>query len=481
MGSAVNSAPSKAKAKSKAKSATPHLAPLAAAFAVTICAFIASTIYAEYAATAIDAKTATVVDNALPSMERLTEARAALRQIEVVSDEYAYIDRDAARRRRVQQRLAAARASFDASFDAYTATPTFEGERIVATGLQPKLRDLYRALERLESRAEEHFDGADRDVVDRDFHSAIESVDDELKALGVWNEREALSAGHEIAAIRRSQLRIAVLLDGVCVLLALVAGFVALRALKSHSRLERAHTLLAGARAEELETFAQRVAHDLVSPLSALSFSLSSIRTRTPGDELAIRRANACVQRARALVQGIFEFSRAGAKPELGGSADFDDALRGVLEEIVSTASEVPELLIEPHEPFEVACSAGVLTSLLSNLLRNAVKYMGDSVQRRVTVRAIDRGSLVRIEVEDTGPGLPPGLEDSVFEPYVRAAGMTQPGLGLGLSTVRRLAQAHGGAVGVRTEPGFGSTFWFELPRLERISGRISDSSAAAE
>jgi len=70
----------------------------------------------------------------------------------------------------------------------------------------------------------------------------------------------------------------------------------------------------------------------------------------------------------------------------------------------------------------------------------------------------------VRVEVEDTGPGLPPGIEHSIFEPYVRAPGVTQPGLGLGLATVKRFADSHGGAVGVlRAEAG--TVFWFELPR----------------
>ena len=68
-----------------------------------------------------------------------------------------------------------------------------------------------------------------------------------------------------------------------------------------------------------------------------------------------------------------------------------------------------------------------------------------------------------RVQVEDTGPGLPPGLEHSIFEPYVRAPGVTQPGLGLGLATMKRFADRHGGEVGAQcTEVG--TVFWFELP-----------------
>jgi signal transduction histidine kinase len=69
------------------------------------------------------------------------------------------------------------------------------------------------------------------------------------------------------------------------------------------------------------------------------------------------------------------------------------------------------------------------------------------------------------VEVEDTGPGLEPAEEAVVFEPLVRAARPDVPGIGLGLATVRRLATAHRGSTGVRSRPGEGSLFWFELPK----------------
>ena len=83
--------------------------------------------------------------------------------------------------------------------------------------------------------------------------------------------------------------------------------------------------------------------------------------------------------------------------------------------------------------------------------------------------------------MEDTGPGLPPGYESQIFEPYFRGPKPQQPGVGLGLAIVKRLAEAHGGAVGVRSPvkpEGGGSIFWFELPRVAELQPSPSQPAA---
>jgi len=106
-----------------------------------------------------------------------------------------------------------------------------------------------------------------------------------------------------------------------------------------------------------------------------------------------------------------------------------------------------------------------MLDAVLSNLLSNAAKYTADAQVRRITVRAGVEARRVHVEVEDTGPGVPEGLAETIFDPYKRAPGATQPGLGLGLATVKRLIHGHGGVVGVRNAPTGGAIFWFDLPR----------------
>ena len=77
----------------------------------------------------------------------------------------------------------------------------------------------------------------------------------------------------------------------------------------------------------------------------------------------------------------------------------------------------------------------------------------------------------VRFEIDDTGPGVPPELEEHVFERYVRGAGVDRSRLGL--ATVKRLVEGAGGRLGVESVVGKGSCFWVELPRVGGAVGRL--------
>src|SRR5262249_18348064 len=111
-----------------------------------------------------------------------------------------------------------------------------------------------------------------------------------------------------------------------------------------------------------------------------------------------------------------------------------------------------------------VSCAEGIFTSILSNLVQNAIRHTSKAEpERLVEVRAVDAGPDVRVEVADTGPGVRPEDAEAIFQPQVsRSHGGS--GLGLGLATVKRLAEAHGGHVGVTSEAGRGALFWVTLP-----------------
>jgi signal transduction histidine kinase len=250
--------------------------------------------------------------------------------------------------------------------------------------------------------------------------------------------------------------------------------------LRELERTQRERADLLEQRCVELEHFADRVAHDIMSPLAGVSIALA-VAQKTVGDDPAAKRivdrGAQTLVRVRRMVDGLLEFARSGARPGPQVETDVRTIVDDVLEGVRGDAEERRiELGVDPFTPSTVKCSPGVLTSLVSNLVRNAIKYMGSSEVRRVRVHVGDAGDRLRVSVEDTGPGIPSDKKGILFEPYVRADS-NQPGIGLGLATVKRLVEAHGGRVGFESPPGSGCTFWFELPKA---SVRIAESVEAS-
>jgi two-component system phosphate regulon sensor histidine kinase PhoR len=106
------------------------------------------------------------------------------------------------------------------------------------------------------------------------------------------------------------------------------------------------------------------------------------------------------------------------------------------------------------------------IEQVLVNLIDNAIKYSPDGGEVSVSTAASAHG--VRVEVRDTGIGIPATEQGSVFEKFYRGSLAGQPvgaGTGLGLYICRELVQRMGGTIGVESDPGQGSTFYFELPR----------------
>jgi signal transduction histidine kinase len=115
-----------------------------------------------------------------------------------------------------------------------------------------------------------------------------------------------------------------------------------------------------------------------------------------------------------------------------------------------------------------VFADASLLTQALQNLLANAIQYTTNG-QVTVGARIVKDGEFVECWVADTGAGIPEARIGKIFE-KLETDPVRKGGLGLGLSIVKQVVEAHGGEITVHSKPGQGSTFRFTLPASEEAS-----------
>jgi signal transduction histidine kinase len=121
----------------------------------------------------------------------------------------------------------------------------------------------------------------------------------------------------------------------------------------------------------------------------------------------------------------------------------------------------------QPPADLRVLVDRGRVRQVLLNLLSNAIKFTPDGGRIRVQAAAANGGAAARVAVIDTGIGIAPDDQAKLFQEFVQldaSASRKYEGTGLGLALSRRLIELHGGAIGVESEMGKGSTFWFTLP-----------------
>lgn len=441
-----------------------HLKWLTGAFILIAAVFIASAAATYGTISQIDDEVADLKRNSLPSVAALATARAELQRARLEADVLT-LSPDGWSAGGFQE-LRAHAESVREHADDDERTPWYPGEREIYDGrLRPALAELEAATGRLQRGGMGSI--PERMAADLDFDTAAGAVDEALTDLVDLNHSYSLSSVEKILKARRDYNRLALLLTLGSALVAGIAAASTLQLARREQRMAREALRHETARAAELEMFASRVGHDLLNPLGAVALSLGGIAKQHDDSptRAAIARAERALERSRMMVQGIYDFARAGARPARDARTSLRLGVQGAVDEFSASGSDSgTEVNVEPLEDLEVACCRGVLSVILSNLLGNAAKCMRGSPVRRVTVRALHMGNKARVEIEDTGPGVPPGLEAAIFEPYVRAPSATQPGLGLGLATVKRLVEGHGGAVGVRRAAQGGAVFFFDLP-----------------
>ncbi len=266
-----------------------------------------------------------------------------------------------------------------------------------------------------------------------------------------------------------------------------VAGrLIALHDITARKRAEEALYLYAReleASNAELDAFAHTVAHDLKNPLATLAgFGdlLEQKHTTMSSAQLATS-ANGIVRSARRMINIIDELLLLASvrKMEEVPAAPLDmaaivAAAQERLKDVIATSQG--EIILPPAWPMAVGYAPWI-EEVWVNYLSNALKYGGTpplvEVGFDVAREAVDKfpNFQIRFWVRDNGTGLTPEEQGRLFTPFTRLDQARARGHGLGLSIVRRIVEKLGGQVGVESEVGWGSTFWFALPGIDAEGG----------
>jgi signal transduction histidine kinase/CheY-like chemotaxis protein len=235
--------------------------------------------------------------------------------------------------------------------------------------------------------------------------------------------------------------------------------------------------------------FLATVSHEVRTPLSVILGQAAALRAE--GLPLAIDGALGSVEAAGKLAVRLLNDTLDLSRAEAGGLQLIAEPVHvaGLVQEVAADLQRSPKASalqvraeVAPGAEGWARCDGSRLRQMLYNLGVNAVKFTD---QGSVTLRLRRVGPALTVEVADTGPGVAPEVAPRLFRPFHQADAGTHRqhgGAGLGLAIVRGLAEAMGGSVGLSSEIGQGSTFWFtiEAPKVEAPKVEAPKVEAAA-
>jgi two-component system sensor histidine kinase ChiS len=238
----------------------------------------------------------------------------------------------------------------------------------------------------------------------------------------------------------------------------------------------------------QLNLFLHAVSHDLRNPVLGTAMVLNNLSAQS-GDQIKLPRQilermqesnqrqldliNSLIDTHAAEIWGIALYPKRLALKPLVASA-LADLLPMMEKEQTHLENRIPEdLPLVEVDPLQLA-------RVYQNLLANALKHNPN--QLTVTLDAQLQADWVYCTVSDDGVGITPEQCERLFDPYFR--GTSKPksmGLGLGLYLCQQIVQAHGGQIGVKSQPGKGTMFWFTLPTADKTSSGTSNNGVRDE
>ena len=226
------------------------------------------------------------------------------------------------------------------------------------------------------------------------------------------------------------------------------------------------------------------IAHELRGPLTALATSSEILAEDFVHlDQQQIKSMLGAMHRRTVWLQGLVENLLCAATIREGRLAlyrqslslqDFLEDVQAVVGPLLAQNGQRLRIRVARDLP-DVLADSRRLGQVLINLILNASKFSACKTPIDVTISL--RHDMVHVAVSDRGPGVSSEQAHRLFEPYYRAPGTSQEGIGLGLTIVKSIVQAHGGQVGVESRRGGGARFWFSVPTVGHATSTKSHLS----
>jgi signal transduction histidine kinase len=230
---------------------------------------------------------------------------------------------------------------------------------------------------------------------------------------------------------------------------------------------------------ESKNRFLAAASHDLRQPLHALTMFLGTMAFHVTTDEAkrVLGRIKETVQVLEEQFNSLLDLSRfdAGAVAADVKAFRLDSQVERLIEEFSPIAAAMHLELAAMVCPAIAKSDPLLIARVLRNLLDNAVKY---TTAGSVRVRVSEQEGSFLVEVEDTGPGIPPEQQTRIFDEYVQLTNpgrQRQRGVGLGLAIVKRIDNLLGLKLALQSAPGAGSRFSFVVPAATDVAGTRDD------
>jgi signal transduction histidine kinase len=255
--------------------------------------------------------------------------------------------------------------------------------------------------------------------------------------------------------------------------------------IERHAEQMQEHTQKLERSNRELQDFAYVASHDLQEPLRKIEAFGDRLVTRygsaLPEDgRMFLDRMQNAAGRMRRLINDLLDYSRVTTKAKPFTRVELGEVLAGVLSDLQIRIEESGAVITSDSLP-AIDADATQMRQLIQNVLANALKFRKADVKPEIRITCAvseadaafgTRGSFMRLEIADNGIGFDNKYKDQIFTIFQRLHGRLEyEGTGVGLATVRKIVERHGGAIDADGRPGIGATFIIELPMHQQAEG----------